>query len=424
MAEESPLLPSENSPLTLKRRIADCVSSLKLPLNHTSSLEPKSLNSQAGTEPAQETKISPKKPKFLSALTGESEFSDEYLDGKVEIQDGFCVKQFGNEFELGENIEGLDQNEAVIDDFLENSCVTVGLCGTSNEGSENQSSNDSDSVELSGSSNEGFENQSPNDSDFVELGGSSNEGSENQSLTGSEILDMSCSSNEGSENQSPNDSYIAELCGSLNEGSENQSPNGSAILELGCNSKEFSENQSSKDSEIAETETHFEKKHENFDGFLKKFEKNKDLTSSLTIEVFDETAVLDVVKVEKKKNRRRAKTFNTRKTALISVSSRNVNGKFVYSRHEMERLRYVNIRSQKKFWQEVCNGFSAIVKKEYGELGSSKLHKHGVSISDNHLFGGKKNYTNGGFSGFCSNGFNNNNHGLLGIFFLLPLIIV
>ncbi|KAL9237586.1 hypothetical protein vseg_012116 [Gypsophila vaccaria] len=51
------------------------------------------------------------------------------------------------------------------------------------------------------------------------------------------------------------------------------------------------------------------------------------------------------------------------------------NGKVKYSRKEMEKLRYVDMKSKKKFWQKVYNGFSDEVRKEYDDLGSFRKNK-------------------------------------------------
>lgn len=131
----------------------------------------------------------------------------------------------------------------------------------------------------------------------------------------------------------------------------------------------------------------YEKKNENFDGLLQTLDTDMDLRNSLTAEVFDETSVLhvstvdDVSRVGNKKHKKE--------------NSKIGSWKSVYSREEMELLRYVKLKTQKKLWEEIYNGFSATLKKEYDNLGSFKNHKHGGSNSDYHQFNGKRNYNNG-----------------------------
>ncbi|KAL2922218.1 Gem-associated protein 2 [Bienertia sinuspersici] len=176
-------------------------------------------------------------------------------------------------------------------------------------------------------------------------------------------------------------------------------------------SENCSENQSDGVSDTGQFG--FEKNAENLDGFLQKLLKKEDSSNSLKIEVIDGTALVDVSLIVDKKNRRRGnnKNGNSRNTASVSGATNGCKKKFVYTRKELEVLKYVNVKAQRKFWQEVYNGFSASVKKDYDEVGSFRHHRNGVSSSD---FGGKKNYNDGGILGTCSTVPCYNNRGILG----------
>lgn len=57
--------------------------------------------------------------------------------------------------------------------------------------------------------------------------------------------------------------------------------------------------------------------------------------------------------------------------------------KFVYSRKEMEALRFVNVKAQKKFWQAIHNGLQKTIKREYDELGNFRKHQKHVNRHQN-----------------------------------------
>lgn len=166
-------------------------------------------------------------------------------------------------------------------------------------------------------------------------------------------------------------------------------------------------------SEIVEVG--FEKEGGNLNGFLHKFVKDEDSAKSLKIEMIDGTLVLgvdvaavvdNVPLVEGKRNRRRAKKGNPRKTGLVAGDSSGGRRRFVYSMKDLEVMRYVNMKGQRKFWYEVYNGFSATVKQEYDELGSFKSHQTGA---------GKRNCNNGGIVGVsCSTIPSYHHQGILG----------
>ncbi|KAH9623513.1 hypothetical protein KSS87_012468 [Heliosperma pusillum] len=69
----------------------------------------------------------------------------------------------------------------------------------------------------------------------------------------------------------------------------------------------------------------------------------------------------------------------------VADSSYDVVKKRKYSRKELEKLKSVKRKSQKKFWLEVYNGFADNVRKEYDGLGSFKQNKHQSA--------GKRNYS-------------------------------
>ncbi|KNA07668.1 hypothetical protein SOVF_169790 isoform B [Spinacia oleracea] len=165
-------------------------------------------------------------------------------------------------------------------------------------------------------------------------------------------------------------------------------------------------------SEIVQLE--YEKKSENFNGFLQKFVKGGDSASSLKIEMIDGTLLLGVggtdvpmTDVEWKRNRNGGKKGNPRNnTGCVAGDSNKGKRKSVYSRKDMEEMRYVNFKGQRKFWNEIYNGFSATVKKEYVALGSCQHQQAG---------GGKKNCNNDGFLGAsCSTVPNFSNRGTMG----------
>ncbi|OMO87205.1 Survival motor neuron interacting protein 1 [Corchorus capsularis] len=56
--------------------------------------------------------------------------------------------------------------------------------------------------------------------------------------------------------------------------------------------------------------------------------------------------------------------------------------KIMYSRKELEALRFVKVGEQRKFWRDVYNGLGAAVIKEYGDLGSWK-HQKNMALSSN-----------------------------------------
>ncbi|XP_021752069.1 uncharacterized protein LOC110717630 [Chenopodium quinoa] len=174
------------------------------------------------------------------------------------------------------------------------------------------------------------------------------------------------------------------------------------------------ENQSGEaESEVVQLES--AKKGENFNGILQKLVKGEDSTSSLKIEMIDGTLLLgvgvpfvdDVTMTEAKRNRRNGKKSNARNnTGFVAADFNGGKRKCMYSRKDMEVMRYVNVKGQKKFWFEIYNGFSAAVKKEYDEL---------VSFKNQQTGGGRKNCNNGGFLGTsCSHVPTFKNQGFLG----------
>ena len=127
-------------------------------------------------------------------------------------------------------------------------------------------------------------------------------------------------------------------------------------------------------------------------------EKVSDFEGSLKIEVIDETALIEVndqCAAEKKWNkngkqemdgkkvkrsRRKAKKAlemnggGRPKNVLVSGETKKSGDgtKKVYSRKEMEALRFANIAEQRKIWKEIYNGLGAVVAREYEDLASSK----------------------------------------------------
>ncbi|XP_031274157.1 uncharacterized protein LOC116132626 [Pistacia vera] len=130
---------------------------------------------------------------------------------------------------------------------------------------------------------------------------------------------------------------------------------------------------------------------------------------SLRIEVIDDTALIETVRVSKmierngkkgeteqevdgkKARRSRRKAKDAKKASEMSEKIKNLTDygagqdgglkdgkqeKIMYSRKEMEALRFVNIVEQRKMWRDVYTGLGPVVMTEYDDLFSSKHQKH------------------------------------------------
>ncbi|KAJ0034092.1 hypothetical protein Pint_25708 [Pistacia integerrima] len=130
---------------------------------------------------------------------------------------------------------------------------------------------------------------------------------------------------------------------------------------------------------------------------------------SLRIEVIDDTALIETVRVPKvierngkkgeteqevdgkKARRSRRKAKDAKKASEMSEKIKNLTDygagqdgglkdgkqeKIMYSRKEMEALRFVNIVEQRKMWRDVYTGLGPVVMTEYDDLFSSKHQKH------------------------------------------------
>lgn len=130
---------------------------------------------------------------------------------------------------------------------------------------------------------------------------------------------------------------------------------------------------------------------------------------SLKIEVIDDTALIETVRVPKmiersgkkgekeqevdgkKARRSRRKAKDVKKASEMSEKIMNLtdngdgqdgglkNGnqeKIMYSRKEMEALRFVNIVEQRKMWRDIYTGLGPVVMTEYDDLASFKHQKH------------------------------------------------
>ncbi|XP_062107741.1 uncharacterized protein LOC133818725 [Humulus lupulus] len=128
---------------------------------------------------------------------------------------------------------------------------------------------------------------------------------------------------------------------------------------------------------------------------------NEDPRCSLEIQVVDETALIGPVSVPKlgwkmelvapsksskghvNKNRKEdflekvvrgsPRRHKGRKNVALKKGDRS---KRMYSREEMEALRFVNIVEQRKMWKDVHTGLGPIVRKEYDCLVSSKNQRN------------------------------------------------
>lgn len=150
------------------------------------------------------------------------------------------------------------------------------------------------------------------------------------------------------------------------------------------------------------------------------------LRSSLKIEVIDETALVEPIHVSKivngeeigivcparsmqmkvnksheperggkkaKRSRRRAREAkvsemhwnlgNVNELDTVNGSRKNAEGnKIVYSRKDMETLRFVNVAEQKRLWKAICKELMPIVAREYSSLTSSNYPMKIGSTSD------------------------------------------
>ncbi|XP_010695327.1 uncharacterized protein LOC104907990 isoform X2 [Beta vulgaris subsp. vulgaris] len=327
MAEESPLPCSDTSPLSHKRRITLSPPPLEV---KSSVLELVPAETQDTHSPPEQ---SPKKPKFcsqnLSITVDEGGITDEFpqLSENNKGEDFSEFEQLGNEqldvngwtkfseFEMEEKNVGFDE-------FLGN--------------------NDGTSVLETESSCEivGFEKKAKNFDGLLQELGKSEDSTSSLKIEWEKM-------NEGFEGKEVNDEFLE------------------IKDEIG----------------VLERENHceIEKKGKNFNGFLPKSGKSKDSSSSLKIEVIDGTAVLDVSMLEGKRNIRKGKKDNSRKTGVVAGASNGGRRKSIYSRKDLEILKFVNVKGQKKFWQKIYNGFSATMKKEYDEVGCFKHHKRNCS---------------------------------------------
>ncbi|KAE8077193.1 hypothetical protein FH972_015780 [Carpinus fangiana] len=130
-------------------------------------------------------------------------------------------------------------------------------------------------------------------------------------------------------------------------------------------------------------------------------ERFADFEGSLKIEVIDQTALIDFndkcaerkgnknvnQEVDAKKarrSRRKAKKVFEMNRKNVVVRGETENGcrnigdgtKKIYSRKQMEALRFANIVEQRKIWKVIYTGLGAAVAKEYEDLANSKNQKH------------------------------------------------
>ncbi|CAN4120974.1 unnamed protein product [Withania somnifera] len=105
------------------------------------------------------------------------------------------------------------------------------------------------------------------------------------------------------------------------------------------------------------------------DESIKKEVGSGSLRCSLKIEVIDDTAMIDVCSADKNKLRRNRKKNNHEE------EKRNVPKTKVYSRKELENLRFVGMEEQRKMWVEVYCGLDPTVQKEYDAL-CPRLYLH------------------------------------------------
>ncbi|XP_022145185.1 uncharacterized protein LOC111014690 isoform X2 [Momordica charantia] len=153
---------------------------------------------------------------------------------------------------------------------------------------------------------------------------------------------------------------------------------------------------------------------------------NLSLRNSLKIEVIDETALVEPVHVSEigngeemgivcpsrsmqiklnkyvepekggkkaKRSRRRAreakipeihgKLWNVNELDKFNARQKNMEGnKIVYSRKDMEALRFVNVAEQRRLWKAICKELMPVVAREYSSLTSSNSQMKIGSTSD------------------------------------------
>ncbi|GMH08709.1 hypothetical protein Nepgr_010549 [Nepenthes gracilis] len=129
-------------------------------------------------------------------------------------------------------------------------------------------------------------------------------------------------------------------------------------------------------------------------------------TCSFKIEVIDDTAVIDASKIvessgrvdrkieldAKKEKRSRRRTKTSRKVSEGNGKLSNPNGckieghgfKILYTREQMEAMRFLNVKGQKKMWQQIYNGLPSCFRRQYDELADFRHHKHGRLSLDPH----------------------------------------
>uniref|UniRef100_A0A2N9ELG7 Gem-associated protein 2 n=1 Tax=Fagus sylvatica TaxID=28930 RepID=A0A2N9ELG7_FAGSY len=120
-------------------------------------------------------------------------------------------------------------------------------------------------------------------------------------------------------------------------------------------------------------------------------EKVTDFEGSLKIEVIDETALIEVNDqcAERKGNKNGNQEVDGKKARLVTKSGDGT--KKVYSRKEMEALRFANLEEQRKNWKEIYEGLGAAVAREYEDLASSKHQKQiRVNFDPRQHFGKKE----------------------------------
>ncbi|GAB2217914.1 hypothetical protein Droror1_Dr00001128 [Drosera rotundifolia] len=138
---------------------------------------------------------------------------------------------------------------------------------------------------------------------------------------------------------------------------------------------------------------------------------------SIKLEMVDGMAVIDVSKVmeDGKENvggvdgRKRNEAGRKLAKRAKHVKGKGLDGngvnhgvwrergkKITYTREDLEKLRYVNAREQRKVWYEIYNGLTELVRKEYDEVGSFRFQKpHGNQGFDNCQATGRRNNFNG-----------------------------
>lgn len=136
--------------------------------------------------------------------------------------------------------------------------------------------------------------------------------------------------------------------------------------------------------------------------------KDAGVASSLKIEVIDDTALIEYLPEEEEdsgSNKKKAKLQSRRKAKVAKRMAaerfKNVTpiveeedsgfkkSRRIYSRQEMEALRFTDIVQQRNLWRAIYTGLGAVVSAEYDRLANSKQKNNFVDFDPRRHFQSK-----------------------------------